>query len=200
MPDETPKIVQIGFSRCGTHSLHELFARSGLPAVHYDRGRLGARMLHNQLHGRPLLAGYERTVAFTDMQAQVNRSFLYQGFKQFRQLDRQNPGAYFILNTRNEDAWIASMLRNENGRHLPWLMRVLGFACIAELERYWRTDWRRHHADVVEHFAGSARFLVFDIERDDPATLARFLDAFSIDPSHYGHRYQSDSLFAAPAS
>ena len=154
-------------------------------------------MMRNQLQGRALLTGYDGIIAFTDMQAHVNRSFLYQGFKQFRQLCLQYSDGYFILNTRNEDAWIASMMRNENGRHLPWLMQVLGFTRIAELERYWRNDWRRHHADVVEHFAGSRQLLVFDIERDDPAVLERFLRPFSVDLSHYGHRYQSDSVFAA---
>lgn len=49
------RIFQIGFNKCGTVSLSRFFAENGVPAVHYDLGRLGRTMHKRYLQGKPLI-------------------------------------------------------------------------------------------------------------------------------------------------
>ena len=42
-----PKIFQIGFNKCGTRSITQLFHDSNVRSIHWDEGRLAIKMKHN---------------------------------------------------------------------------------------------------------------------------------------------------------
>ena len=61
------RFFRIGFQKCGTSAITAFLNRSGIPCIHYDRGRLARRMRENLAQGRRPLEGYERYRAFANM-------------------------------------------------------------------------------------------------------------------------------------
>ena len=176
MPD-SPLFFQIGFNRCGTTAIAYFFKRSGIPAVHYDRGRLALRMRENLAEGRDPISGYEQYQAITNMDYFAERDF-FDGSKEFPALlayygDR----ARFILNTRPLEHWIRSLRRHRSNRpvqlvesHYRWRYGTTNRAIV---EEHWREDWRKHH-ERVQREIPAEQLLVFDIESDPPEKLCEF--------------------------
>jgi hypothetical protein len=179
------KIFQIGFNRCGTRTLHSYFSANGLQGVHFDGGRLARRIFSNQERGRDLLAGYEHFDVFTDMECLEPARYL-EAYKLYPQFAAQYPGAVFILNTRDREAWIRSRLRYGDGRYVARHKAYLKIASDEELAEHWRKEWHLHHARVTEFFArGEYRFFVCRIETDLPRLLGHMLPELALDPSTY---------------
>jgi Sulfotransferase domain len=185
---ERPRIFQIGFNKCGTRTLHAFFVRNRISAVHWDEGRLAARMFTNLQFGRRCMDGYDQT-AFSDMQLVDNVIVLF-GHKLFRELDAQYPKSFFILNTRDLDKWMTSWLSHvsanpNRGSLRARMAKALGISD-QELIELRRTEWELHHAAVRQYFGERERFLEFHIERDHPTKLSAFLaPVFPTDPVHY---------------
>ena len=168
---------QIGFKRCGTSAIAFFFNRSGIPAVHHDRGRLARRMRENLSATRPPLLGYEQYRAFTNMDYFAKRDF-YDGFKQYPALlEHYGDRARFILNTRPLEHWIRSLRVHHGNRgarmiqaHYWWRY---GTTDQNVVEEQWRTEWKEHHARVRQDIRPE-QLLVFDIESDPPVKLCEF--------------------------
>ena len=120
---ERPRIFQIGFNKCGTRTLHAFFVQNGISAVHWDKGRLAARMFANLHFGRRCMEGYEET-AFSDMVLVNNNGVMLFGYKLFRELDAQYPKSFFILNTRDFDKWMTSWLSHVSTNPNRGLLRT----------------------------------------------------------------------------
>ncbi|MEM7506870.1 MAG: sulfotransferase [Pseudomonadota bacterium] len=188
-----PKIFIIGLNKCGTNSLHQLFRRSGIPSLHFRTPELGnaaIRLLNNIALGRPSLTGMEDFVAYSDFSFADNRLYI-EGVRFFRQFHADYPDAFFILNTRDEDQWLASRFGHMRGK---LAQRAKAAFDIDEngLRALWLQQFRTHHAEVRAYFENQPRFLEFDIERDDPKTLASFLaPVHRVDPKRWGHHNKS---------
>ena len=213
MNEPRPRYFQVGFHKCGTKTLHRFFERAGIPSVHNDGGRLALTMAANLRQGRPILTGYERFEAFFAM-GFLRPHVHVEMYKQWETIQKQVPGARFILNVRDMDRWVASRLNMASvggfrwGRPSrrfgpPWdrpprglFERVEPFAeryrqhyGLADLDKvvaHWRADWRAH-IEAVRAGVPAGRLLVFDIESDSPEALCRFV---GLDPSaarHYRH-------------
>jgi hypothetical protein len=186
---QLPFVFIVGMNKTATTSLHHFFKSHNWPSVHYDRGRLARTMLHNSLRGRRILKGYDRRFrVFADMVVNTPE-IRFEANTLFPALDRDYPGAYFILNTRDEDAWVASRLANYSmGTKMNFVdleCRVSGLKSADEAIAKWRTDRREFEARVERYFEGSPRFLKIDIERDDVAhQLSHFLGV-EFDPSKW---------------
>ena len=61
------KVFQVGFNKCGTTSLHHLFAASGYRSVHWHKGDLGRQIYINITTGQPVLSGISHLDCFFDM-------------------------------------------------------------------------------------------------------------------------------------
>jgi len=184
-----PFVFIVGMNKTATTSLHHFFEGHDWPSVHYDRGRLAETMLRNALRGTRVLKGYDhRFRVFADMV--VNTSELrFEANTLFPALHRDYPGAYFILNTRDEDAWVASRLANFSMRtkmkFVDLECRVSGLKTAEEAIAKWRSDRREFENRVERYFEGSPRFLKIDIERDDvPRQLEKLLGV-DFDPSKW---------------
>ena len=158
-----PFVFIVGMNKTATTSLHHFFEGHDWPSVHYDRGRLAETMLRNALRGTRVLKGYDhRFRVFADMV--VNTSELrFEANTLFPALHRDYPGAYFILNTRDEDAWVASRLANFSMRtkmeFVDLECRVSGLKTAEEAIAKWRSDRREFENRVERYFEGSPRFL-----------------------------------------
>lgn len=185
-----PKIFLIGFNKCGTSTLHSFLAANGIRSVHWSvKGvNLAARMALNISKERPVLDGIDRHTAYSDLCFQTNFAWI-EAVDFFRTFHAEHPDAYFVLNDRDVEHWIAS-----RQRHPDLMARAKAFwkADEEKVKDIWRAQYQRHKADVLAHFAGHDRFIVFDIENDSPSKLVSFLSAdFALDATRYGHRKSS---------
>jgi hypothetical protein len=186
------KIFQIGFNRCGTTSLHEFFLANNIRSVHWGRGEVALEIDRNRRLGRQLLGRFEPHFdAFTDMEEHHTQTYCAQFFQQ---LHKEHPDAYFILNTRPVDKWIASrfsLLGGSYARECAQILRLDG----QQLIDFWKVEWHHHHKVVQEYFQNHSRFLVFNIETDDGEVLQTFLSPeYVTDPSTWGHHFPSEPV------
>jgi len=190
-----PRIFQIGFNKCGTTSLHRFFLDNGIRSLHWEGGQLAERIASRMSCNEDPVADYRDVVAFTDM-IKLTNDVLLEPYKSFQYLHRWYPDAYFILNTRHVDDWIRS--RVQHG-FLARYRSVLGLADDPAVRRYWRAEWYVHHGVVLEYFrARSARLLVYDIERDRPDAICRFLEPVAaLDPSLFSRRNRTQREWRA---
>ena len=174
------RFFQIGFQKCGTSAIAAFLNRSGIPCIHYDRGRLARRMRENLAQGRRPLEGYERYRAFANMDwAGMDRAGggdFFDGFACHRALDAAY-GGRFILNTRPVEHWLASLMAHNARRGVAQdaahCLRRFGTTDPGAVAAGWRALWEAHHHRVRAEI-DPARLLVFDIESDPPERLCDF--------------------------
>jgi len=186
-----PKIFVIGFNRCGTTSLHMLFRKNGITALHYHGPEksfiVPAQLSLNLSLGRPLISGLNRWTAFSDL-GMASQRLVFEGARLFRQLHAEHPDAYFILNTRPVGKWIKSRLAHMQGRYVRNFAEAMGQP-ESKMPQIWRKQQAAHHGEVRDYFAGHDRFLEFDIEADDPRAVQTLLAPdFRIDVTHWALR------------
>lgn len=198
----SPPIILVGFNRSGTTSLHRLFKLSGIPSAHWtlpDGRNIAVSMLNNIALGRRPFAGMAPTRAFCDINY-LDEHLSIEGGRFFRALHAAYPAGYFILNTRPVEDWIASREAHSEGRYLTRYAHATGLT-EGEVREHWRRYHRTHTDEVLAHFEGNPRFLYFDITRDDPARIARLVEAdYSIDPAHWGVCNRGPSPRTSPAT
>lgn len=173
------KIFQIGFNKCGTNSLCNLFSESGIKSIHWDGGNLALKLNYNMLNGRPLLEGYEDFIFFSDMQCLTNEYFVTI-FKSFHVIDAMVPGSQFIFNVRPIDKWILS-----TKNHLNYWNRLQSLYKITDVESFLKEEWHTHTKNVMEYFKERGNLLIFDIEKDDPSKIVSFVKNYKLDSSRY---------------
>lgn len=198
------KIFQIGFNKCGTASLHTLFAYRVNPpvlATHWGAGVLAKAILDNiRLGTRLLPEKYDEYTFFSDMECSFKSAGKIEwffAFKHFDELDRQYPGSRFILNTRDADAWVRSRMRhrfgmmlNEDGsvesgdysyaeQVLSWLNASGHNLSKENLGSFWKEEREQHHEKVLTYFKNRPDdLLVFDFGRDPFSKFAAFFSDF----------------------
>ena len=191
------KIFQIGFNKCGTYSLYELFkyqvSNKCLKSIHWDYGKLSLAIFDNLSKNKFLLSGYDHIDVFTDMEVgiQTNDKIEYKyAYKLYKQFDEDYPESRFILNTRDIDNWINSRLKHESGwvihnskikkldpKPLYYETQLNFYNCSSkeELIDLWKDEWNKHHQDVLEYFSDRPDdLLVFDIEKDSLDKIKEF--------------------------
>jgi hypothetical protein len=185
-----PRIFVIGPNKCGTTSFHRMFAQNKIASAHYryKKRSVALMMMNNLALARHPFAGFDDVEAFSDLN-HFERGLVYiEGARFFREIHRFEPDAYFILNTRDIDRWIVS--RVNHGLDVP-MAAVTGLEVDAVLD-HWRTLFKTHHDEVRSYFAGNPRFLEFNIETHDIATVVEHLAPdYSIDPATWGQHFST---------
>lgn len=178
------KIFIIGFNKTGTKTLHSFFKANKLKSIHWHGGKIARRMVDNAMAGKRLLRGYDRKYrVFSDM-IWLTERVCVEGNAFFRILDRDYPGSAFIYNTRDEDAWLKSRQQHAQGSLLETYKKVLNTTSSEEVVVHWRETRQRFEGELFGYFKGRNDLLVFDIERDSPEELNRFL-GLSLDVVKY---------------
>ena len=183
------RIYVIGFNRCGTRSLTTAFKQAGIGCVHWDRNKLMLAILSDlRRTGRiNLSAHYPGSNAFLDLihvpeHGESGDHILTEGTLLHQQLIDSDPEAYFILNTRHVEDWLASRCRHLNGSFLEiyrrHLSRIQGREfSVDDVLQDWRRMWHQAHADIIGRFQREPqlRGLVYDIQLTPFQTLKQFL-------------------------
>ena len=207
------KIFQISFNRCGTTSLHRFLVANGMRSIHHDNGRLALQMDANLRQGRHILTGYEQYDAFSDMEFLLPPVHI-EAYKFHQQILEQVPDAWFILNMRDVDRWVASRLRlvmdrdarinramraghwahsvpkrrgtlwRRRAMYTEYCRQVYELDDMAQVAQRWKSEWNQHIAQVQRDIPAD-RLLVFDIEADSPIALCRFIGLEDSAAQHY---------------
>ena len=167
------KYFQIGFNRCGTTAIANFATRSGIPAIHWDKGRLAPTLDSNLRLGRRVDHKYEKFEVFTDMEFMDETTHI-EIYKQYSTLMTRMPEAKFILNIRNRENWIKSRFNFLGKRHINNYKVIYGLRDKQEVIDYWCWEWHVH-LSRVQADVPPEKLLVFDIEQDDPVELCRFM-------------------------
>jgi hypothetical protein len=186
----------IGFNKCGTKSLHGLFEGCGYRSLHTRWKRLTGKKVNiaqqfsrNIAAGAPILSGLGNGDVFSDLTS-VSDSQVIEACLFYKELYREYPDAYFVLNTRPVEHWIRSRLNHSNdkvGSFTERYMRATGDTQDQVIER-WRTAFIEHHEDVRSFFKDKGRFLQFSIY-DDVTSLLNFVrDDYVLSASKWVHR------------
>jgi hypothetical protein len=187
-----PRVVAIGFNKCGTRSLAELFRRAGHPVVHHkvrDRWpiprRIGKIMRDNLTAGRPVFETADSYTFYCDL-IDSTREGSFDGATAFREILRDYPGTIFILNIRDQDDWITSRLNHGHGEFAKREMLAGGYAHQDELINHWRMRWDKHLAAVRRFSADNpGRVIEFNIDTDDPRTIVEQLPDYVLKPEDF---------------
>ncbi len=157
---KSPKIFCIGFNKTGSTSLHFFFERSGIRNLHADTWPAYSHVKYYKFY-------FMRAQSFNDGEQ-----------ADFIRLDRWFPDALFILNDRDERAWLRSRVKHVLRRGLP--PDLGAFLRTGETHRFdrdfmadperaierWIADRRIYHSQVEAYFAGSPRFLWMSVTDD----------------------------------
>jgi len=193
MKNNLPRVVQVGFNKCATRSLANLFTGSGHASAHHKfkpllgRNRnIAVLMRANQEAGRRMFHGFEDYVFYADLMVQT-RSETYEAFKDFRQILADYPDTIFLLNVRNRENWIQSRLKHGHGTFVEMVRETNRFSNRQEVVECWRRDWDTHLSDV-RGFMGAhpGQLVEFDTDRESVETLVARLPDYRLDPDAWG--------------
>ncbi|HEU0224675.1 MAG TPA: sulfotransferase, partial [Steroidobacteraceae bacterium] len=134
-----PRVVQIGFNKCGTRSFQRLFEAAGHRVVQHKirrplrRSRKAAHLIQQNLRaGRPVFAGMEDYVLYAGLIHQTETES-FEAIRHFREMLRDYPDTILILNTRNREDWVRSRLGHGRGELLRRVMRQRGVGTAEEV-------------------------------------------------------------------
>src|SRR5690606_26013337 len=103
----------------------------------------------------------------------------------FQYIHEYYPDSYFINVERDVNRWIASRARHGGDSFRNRYMTALNLSS-DQIYTYWEKQFLRHNLKVERYFSSipSARFLKFDLDRDNVERVCEFLSGnFNLDPS-----------------
>jgi hypothetical protein len=152
------RIFGIGMHKTATNSLHKALEILGFDSAHWV-GPWWAKRIYEEMQtgGRSLTL--EQHYALCDLPMPLL----------FRELDKAYPGSKFILTTRDEEAWLESVRKHwkVNSARFAWDQDCFTHRCHVLLYGRKKFDaeimlarYRRHNAEVAEHFKGRTEDLL----------------------------------------
>lgn len=209
---KTRKVFVIGFPKCGTVSFHRLMIFLGYKSAHHmvQDEHVGKLMKENHQKGLPLLSGkLEQYNAFTQMDFCTATDSVYPQIEFLEQLIKEHPDGYFILNTRNLDGHIKSILNWEN--FAKDLEKNGHFQLGKTLEDHVKAigSWILHHQQRVRQLFqqkySKVSFLDLQIDREDVEDqLKAFFECPKLTFPHHNnsrlHRYSKLPSYASLTS
>lgn len=177
------KIFFIGFNKTATSALFILMTCAGVRSIHSsgngkffgrtqaEKDRIPHALRHVEANikaRKDPLDGLEDYDCFMDLTAGPRDIC-----RDFDILHKAYPDAYFILNTRDKDAWITS--RAQHRKSIRFAAQHFGLPR-RKIRGLWAQHFDEHHAKARQYFAKHSpdRFLEWDITHD-PALLTQFL-------------------------
>lgn len=160
------RIFGVGLHKTGTTSLAQAFRILGYDAAHWESPHW-ARYIWQEMAEQGRSRTLEMHYALTDLPIPLL----------FRQLDQSYPGSKFVLTTRDEDRWIASIRLHWQALRAEWDRDVFSNEChkllygTAEFdETVFRARYRKHNAEVRAYFRGRPDDLL-ELPMDDEPSM-----------------------------
>jgi len=168
------KVFFIGFNKTATVAFHNLFLDSGYASWHNccrknKKKNLGKTMHYNLQNDLPILTGIDDAIAYSDLGGSYKDSII-EGCTLYKEMYKEYPDSYFILQTRPKNKWLQSRMR---WRDLPQRVATILNITVEETLERWRTEWDEHHNNVRIFFKNNPNFLEYNIETDDIHKLIR---------------------------
>jgi len=193
MRSTTPRVVQVGFNKCATRSLTNLFAGSGHGSAHHKfkhplkKSKNIALMIRdNRDAGRKMFDGFDQYVFYADLVSQT-KSETYEAFKDFRRILADYPDTILLLNHRDREGWIRSRLKHGHGTFAQMVMSANGFETEEQCTAFWRKDWDQHLADVRAFMASRPGQLVeFNSDTETVDDLIARLPQYDLKAAAWG--------------
>lgn len=163
---EAPFVIFLGFKESGGNSLSLLLQHNGFPTRNWMNNELAQVVLQNRSRGRRLFSGYENLRCFSNLTYDSDALY-FEGSSLFKELKKDYPDAFFILNNMNTEQWVQMMLRIENGSFAERQMISRKLSSKVELQNKWRKEKNSMEMQLREFFKDDDHFLEFDINEDD---------------------------------
>jgi hypothetical protein len=182
-----PRVVQIGFHKCGTRSFQRLFEGAGHRVVQHKLrrplrpSRNAALLIRENLRaGRRIFAGMEQFTFYAGLIYQTeNESF--EPIRHFREIMRDYPDTILLLNVRDREDWIRSRLKHGHGEFARRVMRQRGIDDSKDLADVWRRDWDTHLSEVRAFMTDRpAQLVEFNLDTDSVHDLVARLSAYGL--------------------
>lgn len=189
---EKPKVFFIGKNKTATTSLHYLFQKCGYVSYHclaQGGGHLGRIMERNVKEEKPILETISKADVYSDML--YAKKFVYVDAAQyFKILHHEYPDAYFVLQTRNTEAWVKSRCKHKRGDFLRRVMKFNNIKTKHEMQEVWRQEKEKHEEKVRSYFSGvQANFIEFNIDTDEIEKVIDFVSPhYTLYRKNYGHK------------
>jgi hypothetical protein len=191
--DRLPRVVQIGFHKCGTRSFQRLFEGAGHKVVQHKlrtplrpSRNAALRMRENLRAGRKIFAGMEHYTFYAGLIYQTEAD-CFEPIRHFREIMRDYPDTILLLNLRNREDWIRSRLKHGHGEFAKRVMRQRGIENTEELADTWRQDWDTHIAEVRTFMAGRpAQLVEFNLDTDRVEDLVQRFSAYALKEEDWG--------------
>ena len=207
-----PRVVAVGFNKCGTRSLAQLFARAGHPVVHHKvktgwfsrfwrTRRIGRLMRLNVDAGRPVFFGVDTYIFYGDLIDSTAKGS-FDGNTLYRRIIADYPDTILLLNWRDREDWIRSRMRHGHGEFAAREQRLRGLASREDLAAAWRQEWDKHLAAVRSFMAARPHQLVdFQLDHDPIEDLVSQLPDYDLRPEHFSDIGRSrDRRLPAPVA
>jgi hypothetical protein len=191
-----PRVVAVGFNKCGTRSFAHLFARSGHRAVHqklpagllsrfWRTRKIGRIMRLNVEADRAVFHGIEDYVFYGDLiDSSAEGSFDANCL--FPRILADYPDTILLLNWRDREDWIRSRLQHGHGEFAARELGLRGLANLDQLAEAWRREWDQHLAAVRRFMISRPEQLVeFHLDRDQIEDLVRRLPDYGLRGEHF---------------
>lgn len=182
------KCFQIGFDKCGTTSLQNMFEEAGLKTVHYGGGNWASCIDFNVKNKRPLLEDMTHIDCYTDISNFWTNSYPF--VKYFKILDAQYPNSIFILNTRDVEKWLESRKNFQNSVLCRAAMYHFRVNTPEQVVAIWKAQHDAHVQNVREYFKDSDRFCEFRIETEGEK-IEKFMEYWGVKGCVFPHSHKS---------
>lgn len=149
------KIFQIGFSRC----------------VYYLGGKIGNAINNNIKNNEKTLKGVDGFIFYSDFVGDNG----FEGFKRYRELDKDYPNSKFILNIRDFNNYVNTLLKRLYNKQ-PYNVNntILNNEAIEIITKL-KPNWFTHIEDVKEYFKDRPQdLLIYDLDNDDFSKIKDF--------------------------
>jgi len=176
-------IILLGFPKSGTTSFHQLFLDIGLNSIHwtYKNNYIGLMIQKNKNSKLPLLTGFEKINAITQMDICISKNKSYwPQLVDYKQLYEENKNAIFILNKRTPEKILDSF---KNWFNLYTRFNNYSPEFIENKTEKDFIEFVKKHYENVETFFNSipnAKFISYDIDIDNIQKLNKYIDLKNI--------------------
>lgn len=164
------RIILLGLPKCGTVSFTESLINTGYTAGHWinEKGEHLGKLVHKAwMEGKPLLEyipEYEAITQMDYMSIEEGMCIFPQVYN-YQLLLKQYPDALFILNYRNIDNHVRSILTWGDLKDRFYHFKIFNI----------RKFIKDHNTNIRKHFTGRDNFMQVNIEYANNAAISRFI-------------------------
>ena len=197
-------IFQIGFNKCGTTSLLQLFKKNNIKSIHYFHYQLHLKMRKRYINKELILSDFQPfgykfyadfsvyiydeqlelilpLTTFNRTKYMLSKPDLYMTFYNafYNDYPETDYNLFFILNIRNVNHWLKSRYIFPHSPHKKLRKKINN----VDIVYIWRSIWYKYICDLLKFFKNKNimhKLLIFDIENDKIDKLINFFTKYNI--------------------